>query len=65
MNGNGSKFQAWVTPALLGAALILLMGIWSEVRETRAAVNNAMITLGKHETVLIISGLMKPRKAVE
>ena len=65
MNGNGAKIQAWITPALLGAALILLMGIWSEVRETRASVNKAMITLGKHETVLIISGLMKPREVVE
>ena len=65
MNGNGSKFQAWVTPALLGAALILLMGIWSEVRETRASVNKAMITLGKHETVLIMNGLMEPRRLNE
>ena len=62
MNSNGAKFQAWITPALLGAALILLMGIWSEVRETRASVNKAMITLGKHETVLIMNGLMEPRR---
>lgn len=64
--GNGtSRLQSWLTPALVGAGLILMGIVWTEVRATRADVQTALQKLVKHETVLVLSGLLQPKNPIQ
>ena len=61
-NGNGAgRLQSWLTPALVGAGLILMGLVWGEVRATRIDVQTALRTLAKHEIVLVLNGLLQPK----
>lgn len=58
MNG---KFQLWLTPSSTGVSVTILLAMWNDVRSTQAAVQDALITLQKHETILELNGLMEPK----
>ncbi len=55
------QLQSWLTPILLGISVTILLAMWNDVRGTQAAVQQALIKLEKHATVLELNGLMEPK----
>ena len=59
-NGNG-RIQAWLTPAMMGAGLMVLIFIAGMQIKLGDRVTSALLQLREHQTVLIQQGLMAPR----
>ncbi len=60
MNGNNT-IQAWLTPALMGVVVVVVLAIWAEVRALDEKMTRAMIRLERHQVVLEQAGLTTPR----
>ena len=60
MNSNGWKWQA-LTPALLGAGLMVLLYIAQQQNVLAEKVTTALLQLKVHQTVLEQNGLMTHR----
>lgn len=51
---------SWLTPMLVGAALMLLLYIAGQQNSLAAKVDKALLKLGVHETIFIQRGMMSP-----
>ena len=56
------KLQAWLTPALLGAGLMVLLYIAGQQDALGAKVERALLQLQEHQTVLKQNGFFEPRR---
>ena len=61
MSDNGKALQAWLTPALLGAGLMVLLYIAGQQNALSEKVELVLQRLEGHEIALRINGLLEPR----